>query len=132
MVRRRVLLAYLVAAGVAGTLLVFPYLLRAIALEVFLPGRPVPLVPFFLLPVAWGVWNAIWAARNPPVDIGGWGAALGLLLAAGVNLYLRASGAWFSAALLLVLFLPVVYFLLWQLVIGPLDEALGVRGERSA
>ena len=31
----------------------------------------------------------------------------------------------------LVAFLPVVYWLLWRLVIGPLNEALGVEGKRS-
>src|SRR5262245_9348096 len=129
MVRRRVLLAYLVAAGVAGTLLVFPYGLRAVALELCLPGRSVPVVPFFLLPVAWGLWNALWAARHPPGGIGAWGAVLGLVLAGAVNLYLWASGAWFQAALLLLLFLPVLYYLVWRLVISPLDEALGVRGD---
>ena len=131
MVRRRVLLAYLTAAGVAGTLLVFPYVLRAIALDMFLPGRSVPLVPFFLLPVAWGLWNALWAARHPPVGIGVWGAALGLVLAGAVNLYLEASGTWFQAALFLLVFLPMLYYLLWRLVIGPLDEALGVEGDRG-
>jgi hypothetical protein len=130
MVRRRVLLAYLVAAGVAGTLLVVPYAGRVAALEAFAPGRPIPLVPFILLPVVWGLWNALWAARQPPVSIGAWGAGLGLVAAGSMNLYLWAARTWFAAALFLLPFLPVLYYLLWRLVVGPLNEALGVEGER--
>jgi hypothetical protein len=128
--RRRELLAYLVGAGVAGTILVVPYVLRDAALQAFLPGRTVPLVPFFLLPVGWGLWNLLWARRQPRIDIGVWGAMLGLALSVTVNLYLRWQAAWFPSALLLVVFLPVVYYLVWHLVLGPLNEALGVEGDR--
>jgi len=129
MVRRRELLAYLIGAGVAGTILVFPFVLRDAALRFFLPGRRVPLVPFFLLPVLWGLWNALWARRQPRMDIGTWGAILGLAASLTVNLYLWLQGAWFGAALFLVAFLPVVYYLVWHLVVGPLNGALGVEGE---
>ncbi len=129
--RRRELLAYLIGAGVAGTLLVGPYVGRAVALEVFLPGRTVPLVPFVLLPVLWGLWNWLWARRQPHVGIGTWGAGLGLLASGAVNLYLIAAAAWFGAASLLLVFLPGLYYLLWHFVVGPLNEALGVEGERA-
>ncbi len=129
MVRRRELLAYLIAAGVAGTILVIPFVLRDAVVRFFLPGRPLRLVPFFLLPVLWGLWNLLWARRRPRMDIGTWGAMLGLAASLSVNLYLRWQDAWFGAALLLVVFLPVVYYLLWHLVVGPLNEALGVEGE---
>jgi len=128
--RRRELLAYLIGAGVAGTILVFPFVLRDAALRFFLPGRTVPLVPFFLLPVLWGGWNLLWARRQPRMDIGAWGASLGVAASLVFNLYLWSRDAWFAAALLLVAFLPVVYYLLWHLVVGPLNEALGVEGER--
>jgi len=36
----------------------------------------------------------------------------------------------FPAALALPVFLPVVYYLIWTLVIGPLNEALGVESKR--
>lgn len=130
MVRRRELLAYLVAAGVAGTILVVPLVLRDTVVRVFLSGRTVPLVPFFLLPVLWGLWNLLWARRQPRMDIGTWGALLGLGASLSVNLYLWWQRVWFGAALLLVVFLPVVYYLVWHLVVGPLNEALGVEGER--
>ncbi len=126
MVRRGTLLAYLVGAGVAGTILVVPILLREAAIERFLPGRTVPLGPALLLPVMWGVWNVLWARQQARIAVGTWGALLGLALALIVNLHLAALGAWFGAAALLVVFLPLVYYLLWHLVVGPLNEALGV------
>jgi len=129
MVRRRELLAYLIGAGVAGTILVGPFVLRDAAIRFLLPGSAVPLVPFFLLPVLWGLWNLLWARRQPRMDIGTWGAMLGLAASLSANLYLRWQHTWFGAALLLVAFLPVVYYLVWHLVVGPLNEALGVEGE---
>jgi hypothetical protein len=131
MVRRRELLAYLIAAGIAGTILVGPYVLRIIAGELFMPGHAVPVVPVVLLPIVWGAWNLLWARRHPPLSIGVWGAVLGLAAAAGINAYLLATRVWFGAAALLLVFLPVVYWLLWRLVVGPLNEALGVEGERG-
>jgi hypothetical protein len=129
--RRRELLAYLIGAGVAGTILIVPFVLRDAALRFFLPGRSVPLVPFFLLPVLWGLWNLVWARRQPPVGIGAWGAMLGFAAAVIVNVFLRAVDLWFPTAVLFVAFLPLVYYLLWHLVIGPLNDALGVEGERA-
>jgi len=128
-VHRRELLAYLVGAGVAGTLLVAPYTLRVVADEIFLPGRGISLVPVVLLPIVWGLWNLLRVRRRLRVGAGTWGAMLGLLAAAGVNAYLRAAGAWFQAAALLVVFLPLLYWLLWRIVVGPLNRALGVDGD---
>jgi hypothetical protein len=130
MVRRRDLLAYLIGAGVAGTLLTAPYALRLAAISL-LPGATIGNVPFFLLPILWGAWNLLWARWQPAVSIGAWGAILGVVAGAAVNLLFVAEGTWFPAAVLLPAYLPVVYFLLFRLVIGPLDEALGVEGERS-
>lgn len=131
MVRRRELLAYLVGAGIAGTILVGPYTLRLIAGDVFFPGRAVPIVPVVLLPIVWGAWNLLWARRHPPVSVGVWGATLGLAAAIGINLYLSAVDLWFPAAAVLLVFLPAIYWLMWRLVVGPLNEALGVEGERG-
>ena len=132
MLRRRELLAYLVGAGVAGTILVGPYVLRIIAGELFMPGHAIPIVPVVLLPILWGGWNLLWARRHPArLSIGMWGAILGLAAATGINLYLLAARVWFPAAALLIVFLPVVYWLLWRLVVGPLNEALGVEGKRT-
>jgi len=132
MLRRRELLAYLIGAGLAGTILVGPYVLRIIAGELFIPGHAVPVVPVVLLPILWGVWNLLWARRHPArLSIGVWGAVLGLAAATGINVYLLAAGVWFPAAALLIVFLPVVYWLLWRLVVGPLNEALGVEGKRT-
>jgi hypothetical protein len=131
MVRRRELLAYLVGAGTAGTILVAPYTLRMIASGFYFPGRAVPVVPVVLLPIAWGVWNLLWARRHPRVSIGVWGAILGILAASGLNLYFLAVSLWFPSAAMLLVFLPAVYWLIWRLVVGPLNEAVGVEGERA-
>ena len=129
--RRRDLLAYLIGAGIAGTILVGPYALRVVAGELFMPGRAVPVIPVVLLPILWGVWNLVWARRHPPVSIGTWGALLGFAAASGVNGYLWLAGVWFPAVGLLLVFLPVVYWLVWRLVVGPLNEALRADGERG-
>ena len=131
MLRRRELLAYFIGAGTAGTVLLGPYVLRIVVTPMFLPDRSVPLVPIVLLPVLWGVWNALWARRHPRMGIGAWGAVLGFAAACGMNGYLWAAGMWFRAAALLVAFLPAVYWLVWGLVLGPLNEALGVEGRRA-
>ncbi len=130
LIRRRELIAYLIGAGTAGTILVGPYVLRVVAGEVFLPGRALPMGPIVLLPVAWGLWNVVWARRSPALGIGAWGAGLGGIMAVLVNLALVARGMWFLHALAMPVFLPIVYWLLWHVIVGPLNEALGV--ERAA
>jgi hypothetical protein len=130
MVRRRTLLAYLIGAGVAGTVLVGPYGLR-LAIISLLPGATIGHAPFFLLPIAWGLWNLLWTRWAPAIGIGAWGALLGITLGVMVNFLFLAEGTWFRAAPLLPLFLALVYYLLFRLVIGPLNEALGVDGPRA-
>jgi hypothetical protein len=127
-VPRRELLAYLIGAGVAGTILVGPYVLRLIAGEVYVPDRALPMAPIVMLPVVWGVWNLLWVRRRPAMGVGGWGAALGLGLACFINLGLAVRGVWFGHALAMVPFLPLLYWLLWGFVVGPLNDALGLEG----
>jgi hypothetical protein len=127
---RRDLLSYLIGAGVAGTLLVGPYGLR-FALVQLIPGAVIGQVPFFLLPVVWGVWNALWTRRQPAMGPGPWGALLGVILGVAVNLLFVAEGAWFDGALLLPVFLAVVYYLIWSVIIGPVNEVLGVEAARA-
>ena len=124
--RRHELLAYLVGAGVAGSLLVFPYLFRPL-LAVLVPGVATVSVPFFLLPLAWGLWSWIHARYAPTIDVGLWGSLLGLTLGLAVNAFLAAHGLWFPAAAALPAFLGIAYFLLWRFIVGPLTAALDVR-----
>jgi hypothetical protein len=123
--RRSELLAYLIGAGVAGTLLVLPYTGRAL-LHVLAPTLLDLYVPFFLLPIVWGGWNWLYARRRPRVGIGIWGAILGFILALVVNGLLYGQGQWFGALVILPAYLPVVYGLVWLFVIGSLNEGLGV------
>jgi hypothetical protein len=122
-VRRDGLLAYLIGAGVAGTLLVGPYVLRT-AVVLWIPAARIAQPPFFLLPILWGLWNALGIRVRPQRDIGLWGAALGVVGAVLVNLLFVAQRVWFPAALLLLVFLPPLYFLLWRLIVGPINEVL--------
>ena len=129
MVRRRDLLAYLIGAGLAGTLLTAPYAARLAVVRLIPGATTISNVPFFLLPILWGVWNLLWARLQPAMSIGAWGAILGVVAGIGVNLFFVAVGAWFPAVMLLPAFLSVLYFLLFRVVVGPLNEALGVESE---
>lgn len=126
MFRRRNLLAYLIGAGIAGTILVGPYVLRSSVIQ--LVGGNAVNPPFFLLPIAWGLWNVLWTRRQPALSIGAWGALLGILLAVAINLLAWLQGDWFAAMLLLPVFVPGFYYLFWLFIVGPLNEALGVEG----
>ena len=127
MLRRRDLLAYLIGAGIAGTILVGPYVLRSSVIQ--LVGGNAVEPPFFLLPIAWGFWNMVWARLRPAMGIGTWGALLGIVLAVSVNLLIWFQGDWFAAMLLLPIFVPGFYYLFWLFIVGPLNEVLGVEGE---
>src|SRR4029453_8089251 len=130
MVRRRSLLAYLIGAGVAGTFLIGPYGLR-LAVISLLPGAAIGSMPFFLLPIVWGLWNLLRVHRAPGIGIGAWGALLGFGLGVVVNLLFLVEGTWFRAAPFLPPFLALLYFLLFRLIVGPLNEALGVEEHRG-
>jgi hypothetical protein len=124
--RRDGLLAYLIGAGVAGTILLGPYTGRSVLAALSPEFVPLTYVPFFLLPVAWGLWNWLLVRRRPRFGVGMWGALLGVMLGGAVNFLLVAEGRWFEAALGLPVVLPAVYYLIWAFIIGPLNDALGV------
>ena len=130
MVRRRDLLAYLIGAGVAGTVL-SGRTRCASAASACSRAMPIGNVPFFLLPILWG---AVESALGAPAARGSGSArgarCSGFVAAVGVNLLFLVEGAWFPAAIVLPAFLPVVYFLLCCSSIGPLNEALGVESSR--
>jgi hypothetical protein len=125
--RRAELLAYLIGAGVAGTLIIAPYTGRSILTAIYPALIPLRYVPFFLLPLAWGLWNWLRVRRRLRIGIGAWGAVLGVLLAVAANVFLIVEERWFSAAALLIVALPAGYYLLWTFLVGPLNEALGVE-----
>jgi hypothetical protein len=131
-VPRRELLAYLIGAGVAGTILIGPYTGRAVVTLLAPQSLPLTYVPFFLLPLLWGVWNWLHVRLRLRLGAGGWGAYLGLLLALGVNALLAAEARWFTGALLLPIAIPALYYLLWAFIVGPLNEGLGVETDMAA
>jgi hypothetical protein len=126
-VPRRELLAYLVGAGVAGTILVAPYVGRPFVIALFPELKPLAFVPFFVLPLFWGVWNWLRFRLGLQIGIGAWGAVLGFGLACLANGLFVAEGVWFPAVLLLLVTLPAGYWLLWTFLVGPLNEGLGVE-----
>jgi len=124
---RRELLAYLIGAGIAGTILVGPYAGRAVVTSILPQFASFTYVPFFLLPLFWGAWNWLRIRARPRLGVGVWGAILGLVLALAVNLLLIAEGRWFTGALILPVTIPALYYLLWEFLVGPLNEGLGVE-----
>jgi hypothetical protein len=123
--RRRDLLAYVIGAAVAGTALLFPYTGRAL-LRVLWPTFVTLDAPFYLLPIAWGVWNVLWVRRGGHGSPARWGALLGLVIATAGNLLMAVQGAWAPTLLLLVAWVPVLYAFAWTFVVIPLNEALSV------
>jgi hypothetical protein len=84
-------------------------------------------VPFFLMPIAWGLWNWLRLRLRPRLPNGAWGALLGFVLAVLVNLLLASEGRWFADAMMLPVALPFVYGAVWGFLVGPLNHALGVE-----
>ena len=125
--RRNELLAYLIAAGVAGTLLIFPYTGAWIIPSLLPEFAVLRLFPFFLLPIAWGLWNWLHLRVGVGIGVGAWGAILGFLLAVGVNLLRYAQGQWFVGMILFPLVIPALYYVLWLFLIGPLNEVFGAE-----
>ena len=126
-VSRAGLLAYLVGSGVAGTLLIAPYTGRSVVMLLAPGSASLVYVPFFLMPIAWGLWNWLRVRLRPHLSTGPWGALLGFMLAVAVNLLLAAKGRWFGGAMLLPVMLPFVYGAVWGFLIGPLNHALDVE-----
>ncbi|MBM4245597.1 MAG: hypothetical protein FJ148_17615 [Deltaproteobacteria bacterium] len=116
----------MIGAAVAGTILVLPYTGRAL-LQLLFPVLPPLDAPFFLLPIAFGAWNVLWARRGAQPDAPRWGALLAVLVAAGANTLLALRGAWGASLLLLFLWVPTVYALVWTFVVAPLNRALDVE-----
>lgn len=124
--RRREVQAYLIGAGVAGTALVIPYAGRSIA-SLAVPDWDATNVPFYLLPIVWGFWNWLGVRIARPVPPWTWGVALGLLVAAGVNLIHVWRGHWFAPLLILFAWVPTIYAIAWTFVIVPMNRAFDVE-----
>src|SRR5437867_2672536 len=128
--RQQSVLAYLVGAGIGGSILFAPYVGRPFVTAAFPHLRDFAYsFPFFLLPVPWGLWNLWYQRRGPRLRIGTWGAALGVLVVAGANLLLLARGQWFPVMLLAFLSVPAGYYLLWSFIVGPVNDFVGLSDD---
>jgi hypothetical protein len=126
-IRRRDLLAYVSGAAVAGTILVLPYVGRAILTQLW-PGGPALEMPFFLLPLVFGAWNVVRVRRGAPLGAATWGVLLGLVVAAGGNALMALRGLWTPSLLLLFGWVPAVYAIAWTFLVAPLNHALEADG----
>ena len=152
--RRNKLTAYLIGAGVSGTLIIIPYTSQWISqwiLEIAPPEKFFDIevtetlydirsirIPFFFLPIIWGLWNWLYTKLHRPFGIGIWGALLGLMLGLLLNMwfYFRLGhwlppaeyrlGRWLPPAASLLVFAPAFYYLFWRFIIGPINKALNV------
>ena len=116
-------MAFIIGAGVAGTLIALPYTGLAY-LKIILPKLRDIYVPFFLLPIVWGFWNLLYIRLGRPFDIGAWGAILGFIVGVAANIFLFANGQWLSAVLVVLLVGLVLYAILWVLFVEPLNAEL--------
>src|SRR5262249_59615669 len=99
--RQQSVIAYLTAAGVAGTLLIGPFVGRPFVVQAFPKFRDLAYTfPFFVLPAAWGLWNWLYVRRQPRVRIGTWGALLGVLMVLAAHVLSLAQGHWIPLLLL--------------------------------
>ena len=125
--RQQRVMAYMTGAGVAGTLLIGPFVGRHFVVQAFPKLRDLAYTfPFFLLPVAWGLWNWLYVRRQPRVGIGTWGALLGVFLVLAAHLLLLAQGRWIPVLLLGFLTVPAGYYLLWAFIVGTVNDIVGL------
>ncbi len=124
--QRNQIMAYLIGAGIGGTIVIFPYLGR-IMWSTLYPELLEVYIPLFLLPIIWGVWNLLYLEYNRSHNIGAWGAMLGFILGLAVSVLIYANGHWFKAAIMIPVFAPALYFLLWYILVGPLNDTFGIE-----
>ena len=123
---RNQITAYLIGAGIGGTISIFPYLANIMWAALY-PELLEVYIPFFLLPLFWGIWNLLYLEYNRSHNIGAWGAMLGLILGLGWCLLLYAKGHWFRAAMMIPIESSAAYFLFWYLIVGPLNDTFGIE-----
>ncbi len=123
--KRNKLLAYFIGAGVAGTILVFPYIGMAV-LKTLVPRLHDVYIPYFLLPLFWGFWNWLYIRLRQPFAICVWGALLGVILGIGFDVLLYVNGQWHHSLEFLPIIAGAFYYIIWDLIIGPFNNALDV------
>ena len=94
--------------------------------RIYIPTLRDTYVPFFLLPLVWGFWNWLYIRLHRPFGVGAWGALLGLIIGLSAMLLFYSQDHWFPQAVVFPVFGPVVYYLLWEIIIAPLNQGLGV------
>ena len=123
---RNQIAAYLIGAGIGGTYSIFAYL-DYIMWSTLSPKLLEVYIPFFLLPLIWGIWNLLYLEHNRSRNIGAWGAMLGFIMGLGICLSIYVQGHWYREAIMIPVFAPPFYFLIWYIIVGPLNDTLGIE-----
>ena len=123
---RNQIAAYLIGAGIGGTIVIFAYL-GNIMWSALYPELLEVYFPLFLLPIIWGIWNLLYLEYNRSHNIGAWGAMLGFILGLAYCLLLYANGHWFGAAIMIPIETTAIYFLIWKFMLGPLNDTFGIE-----
>ncbi len=124
--QRNQIAAYLIGAGIGGIVVIFAYLGNIMWSTLF-PELLEVYIPFFLLPIIWGIWNLLYLEYNRSHNIGAWGAMLGFILGLAICVLIYATGHWFRAAIMIPVETSAFHFLLWYIIVGPLNDAFGIE-----
>ena len=124
---RNQIMAYLIGAGIGGTYVIFAYLGNIMWSTLYPELVEVYILPFILLPIIWGTWNLLYLEHNRSHNIGAWGAMLGFILGLAYCLLIYVSGHWYREAIMIPVFASAKYFLLWYILIGPLNDTFGIE-----
>lgn len=127
-------------AFIAGMILPSIFLpIFLVIVTVLRQSDALPLHFFYLLPIIWGVWNVLYFSyfrynfpSNKTLRLLLTGAILGLLIAIYGVFWLDLPTLFHfpeSLHCLPILIVPVVYALLWSLVVRPLNDIVGLKDE---
>jgi hypothetical protein len=129
--------AYMAGVTVPSVFLLFVFLVFCVIRFAYNPEFPIERIlvfPMALVPAVWGVWNMVFLVmhKHKYLPLGCHGALVPMFLvplalviarALGVDLALAAS---WRIVILTVPLLMILYYLAWKLLVGFLNEILGI------
>ena len=129
--------AYMAGVTVPSVFLFFVFIVFSVIRFTYRPEYPIERIlvfPLALVPAIWGVWNVLYLAMHKRryIPLGAHGAVVPLILAPVALVVAKSLG--FESALaatwpIVILALPllmIVYYLAWKLLVGFLNELLGI------